>query len=137
MRLLFASLFLTFGVGQAAAFCASDSTTVLGCTIGNGAKQLDVCITGYAVTYRFGPKDPPDLTLTAPIHKVRTNRGRALAAPSGKSRPFAMAHTVMRSTVPTTNSISPAMVGSRLAKVTVRLPRSPVTVDRQSWASLR
>lgn len=70
MRLLFASLFLTFGVGQAAAFCASDSTTVLGCTIGNRAKQLDVCITGYAVTYRFGPKDPPDLTLTAPIHEV-------------------------------------------------------------------
>ena len=70
MRLVLASLFLTLGVSQAAALCDAVSTTVLSCTTGRGTKQLDVCITGDRVTYRFGPHTAPDLRLSAPIKEV-------------------------------------------------------------------
>ena len=70
MRLVLASLFLTLGVSQAAALCDAGSTTVLSCTTGRGTKQLDACITGDRVTYRFGPHTAPDLRLSAPIKEV-------------------------------------------------------------------
>lgn len=70
MRLLCASLFLTFSVNQAAALCAVSGTTVLNCAMAEGAKQLDLCIAGDRVTYHFGPEAAPDLTLSAPIKEV-------------------------------------------------------------------
>ncbi len=70
MRFMLASLFLTLGTSQADAHCHQRSATVLTCTIDQGAKQLEVCLDGEEVIYRFGPPDAPALTLSAPISEV-------------------------------------------------------------------
>lgn len=70
MRFVLASLFLTLGISQAHAHCHQRSATVLTCTIDQGAKQLEVCLDGEEVIYRFGLADAPDLILSAPITEV-------------------------------------------------------------------
>lgn len=47
------------------ALACPSGEALLSCPIGK--KQLEVCLTADAVTYGFGPKGAPELTLTSPI----------------------------------------------------------------------
>ena len=64
MRFLLLASLLLPSAGWAA--CASE--TILACQI--GSKQLDVCLDKDTVSYRFGPKGAPELTLSDPLASV-------------------------------------------------------------------
>ncbi len=62
------ALILTLILSPAMAQAACPDQTVLSCPIGK--KQLEVCLTGATVTYAFGPKGAPELTLSEPLETV-------------------------------------------------------------------
>jgi len=69
--------------GAALAGCPQGATTVLGCTLGGGAKTLSLCIDGDTVRYDFGKTgQPPELSLSEPVatvaHQPWPGVGRAI-----------------------------------------------------------
>lgn len=66
MRALVLSVAL--GLGPAAALASCPTETLVSCPIGK--KQLEVCLTGSTVQYRFGPAGRPELSLFNPIETV-------------------------------------------------------------------
>lgn len=64
-------LALVVGTTTALADCPDPDGTILSCTLRDGTRAVDVCITGEDVTYAFGkPGLAPELTLSAPILEV-------------------------------------------------------------------
>jgi hypothetical protein len=54
-----------------AAFAACPGETLLSCP--TGGKQLELCLNGDSLTYSFGPKGAPELTLTKKVRDVTYN----------------------------------------------------------------
>lgn len=50
--------------------CGVDGTVLVACDIENSTNQLETCLMGDTVTYAFGPKDAPDLSLTRHVRDV-------------------------------------------------------------------
>ena len=58
-----------FAASMAQADCARDNIS-LSCQIENSTKHLTLCVENGVVTYTFGPKGAPELTLTEAVETV-------------------------------------------------------------------
>ena len=56
--------------GYAGPALSCDGTVLLACDIAGRNARLETCLTGDQVTYRFGPPDAPELTLTQSVRDV-------------------------------------------------------------------
>ncbi|MHA7876383.1 hypothetical protein [Roseivivax sp.] len=71
MRLLCLSLCLALLAAPAAAGCFGAGQGLMRCTVKEGARQLDLCLQGGVLIYRYGPPEgPAEMLLARPVTEV-------------------------------------------------------------------